>query len=460
MRTPQRRPEISVWPLALGAAFMTLAFVALAAARSAAVDAMRWVRHTNDVKLALAGARIALDEGDRTKAVALLARVRALTIDNPRQQERLDALDINASDVRMRLDQLASEEDTLLAFRDADAQRQRDRVVVALAVCALSSVVLVSLSIGLLRRDKRALARQMALLGSIVDSIGDAVVAIDHDHRFIVTNAAFRRVFARGVGHGRLAVDAANRQEAQNAEGAPLKLEEGPLARALAGESVDGLLMSIVRADGGAERSWLSASSRPVLDTHGAVQAAVAVLRDVTQERRDRALLERQAEELRMQSLVDDLTGLYNRRGFMLLGEQYARAAARSRRPFAIVFADLNGLKSINDTYGHEEGDRAIRRMGAILRATLRESDIVARLAGDEFVALLDGADEVIVGNVLARLQHQITVEQSRETKSYRLSVSIGSAFQSAGGSATIEALMTQADEIMYTHKTRSRRNG
>ena len=454
------RGSASIWLLVLAALFLVITFVVLVSARVAFIDATRWVQHTNEVKLAIARARIALDEGDRPGAVASIGEVRALTRDNPRQQARLARFDIGAPDVRLALDQLAEEEETLLAVRAGDEKHKREAVGIVLAVCALLSVGLVTASILLARRDQQALARHTALLGSILESIGDSVVAVDRDNRFLITNGTFRRIFGKGLEHGRLAVHAEQRQQAQKADGSPMTLEEGPLGRALAGESVDGLVMSLALSEPGRDRIWLSACSRPVLDEEHAVRAAVAVLRDVTRERSDRALLERQAEELRVQSLVDDLTGLYNRRGFLLLADQYARAALRSSRPFAVMFADLDGLKAINDGHGHDEGDRAIRRMAGILKTTLRESDIVARLGGDEFVALLDGADEMVVASVMARLQHEVTVEEAREAKPYRLSVSTGSAFQGAGGSTTIETLITQADERMYSQKMSSRSAG
>jgi diguanylate cyclase (GGDEF)-like protein len=446
----------AIWLLALAGLFLALTFGAFVVARNAFIDATRWVEHTNEVKVAIARARIALDEGDAVGAADGVRRVRDLTVDNPRQQARLARLDLDAPDVRAHFDDLTGEEDELLAVRRADAQRKSSVVWGVLGVSATLSVALALASFLLVRKSQHSLARQTALLGSILESIADSVVVIDPHRRFVVANAAFRRIFPQGVARGELAVDAADRQDARKEDGTPLELERGPLPRALRGDHVDSLVLSVAPS-APAARVWLSATSRPVRDERGQVTAAVAVLRDVTREREDRALLARQAEELRVQSLVDELTGLYNRRGFLLLAEQHARAAARSGRPFAILFSDLNGLKVINDVYGHDEGDRAIRRMAAIFKATLRDADIVARFGGDEYVALLDGANEASVAGVMARIKEELGVDAARERPQFQLSVSMGAAFHAVGDSQTIEELLALADDRMYSAKRASR---
>jgi len=91
---------------------------------------------------------------------------------------------------------------------------------------------------------------------------------------------------------------------------------------------------------------------------------------------------------LRSLSLIDDLTGLYNRRGFADLGEQYLKLARRTARGVTMVFLDLDRFKTINDSLGHHVGDQALMKVADILRATFRRSDIVARLGGDEFAVL------------------------------------------------------------------------
>ncbi len=96
----------------------------------------------------------------------------------------------------------------------------------------------------------------------------------------------------------------------------------------------------------------------------------------------------RMAEELRNLSLTDELTGLHNRRGFITLSQQQIRQAKRTKKEMLLLFVDLDGLKKINDGFGHSEGDRALFAVAALLRETFRDSDIVARIGGDEFAVL------------------------------------------------------------------------
>jgi PleD family two-component response regulator len=96
----------------------------------------------------------------------------------------------------------------------------------------------------------------------------------------------------------------------------------------------------------------------------------------------------RMQEQIRSLSLVDELTGLYNRRGFLTLASQQLKLAHRLKKRMLLVFADLDGMKRINDTLGHQEGDKALIEIAKILKETFRESDIIARLGGDEFVVL------------------------------------------------------------------------
>ena len=99
----------------------------------------------------------------------------------------------------------------------------------------------------------------------------------------------------------------------------------------------------------------------------------------------------RMDEEIRSLSLTDDLTGLYNRRGFTLLAEQEVKLAHRINRSMLLFFCDVDYLKSINDAHGHAQGDLALQEVSAILKETFREVDIMARLGGDEFVVLACG---------------------------------------------------------------------
>lgn len=157
-------------------------------------------------------------------------------------------------------------------------------------------------------------------------------------------------------------------------------------------------------------------------------------------------------EAVRRLSLTDELTGLYNRRGFFLLAEQQLHLSRRMNAESYLLFADLDGLKGINDTFGHEAGDRAIMQAADILRRTFQEADIIARLGGDEFavfVTSLLGGPEAIQGRLLEN------INQSNQTAptSYPISMSIGIETCHLVQSASLEDLVTRADAAMYLRK-------
>jgi diguanylate cyclase (GGDEF)-like protein len=154
---------------------------------------------------------------------------------------------------------------------------------------------------------------------------------------------------------------------------------------------------------------------------------------------------DRLRRELVRVSLTDELTGLHNRRAFLTLSRQQLAVARRSWQPFLLMFADLDGLKTINDTLGHEAGDRAIAGTGAILRACFRDSDVVARLGGDEFAVLMPETSPDAVQTVEDRLHGKLEASE--------LSLSTGWARLTPGEDISLEGLMVRADEALYTTK-------
>ncbi|MGH9945466.1 MAG: diguanylate cyclase [Pyrinomonadaceae bacterium] len=157
-------------------------------------------------------------------------------------------------------------------------------------------------------------------------------------------------------------------------------------------------------------------------------------------------------------SLTDELTGLYNRRGFYTLAEQQVKIARRTGGRFLVFYADMDGLKAINDTLGHHAGSQAIAEVGRVLRETFRESDIVARLGGDEFVALMLDSSEDAEGPVLQRLEERLKEAKDGRAGRFPVALSVGFAFFSPeGGSESLEEALHRADQMMYANK-RSRR--
>jgi two-component system cell cycle response regulator len=157
-------------------------------------------------------------------------------------------------------------------------------------------------------------------------------------------------------------------------------------------------------------------------------------------------------------SLVDDLTGLYNRRGFLSLGTSHLHLAQRASRRFVLLYADVDGLKEINDTFGHREGDVAIIKTAEILRTTFRHSDVVARLGGDEFVVIAVEAASDTDQQMLNRLQAQIDTFNADSRLGYDLSLSAGIAGYESTSPLKLEEMLAEADRALYARK-RGRRS-
>ena len=166
----------------------------------------------------------------------------------------------------------------------------------------------------------------------------------------------------------------------------------------------------------------------------------------------------RMEEEIRELSLRDALTGLYNRRGFFTVAEQKIKEAVRERKRLHLIYIDLNGLKAINDTLGHTEGDRALADAARVLRGTFRESDILARVGGDEFVIVSPETAESGEQACRARLFGNLEAFNRDEPRPYTLSMSWGATAYDPAAPRPLDDLMAEADERMYEHKRGARR--
>ena len=156
-------------------------------------------------------------------------------------------------------------------------------------------------------------------------------------------------------------------------------------------------------------------------------------------------------------ALRDELTGLYNRRGFFALADHQRRQCLRTGRSLVVVQADIDYLKEINDRFGHQAGDQAIGNTAAVLRCTFRESDIVARLGGDEFAAVAVDADDASAARIVERVERALEEQNRRESLPYHLSVSVGVAVLVPPARTTLADLLAEADRLLYQGKRGSR---
>jgi len=158
-------------------------------------------------------------------------------------------------------------------------------------------------------------------------------------------------------------------------------------------------------------------------------------------------------ERIRISSLTDELTGLYNRWGFFTLVEQQLRLSRRERKGVYMLYADVDHLKQINDTWGHQEGDRALIETGRILKATYRQSDIIARIGGDEFVVIPISTNGDNIGKIIDRLRQKLEERNARNDLNYALSISVGVACYDPYQPCTIDELLAEGDRRMYEDK-------
>jgi PAS domain-containing protein len=351
-RSPRRRGSLLLLAATLASLILTIA--AGYVTRLSLVEASWWVTHTDEVKLAIADCERALDHGDSVPLSLSMANVQRLTVDNARQQQNVARASLLAEQgSRSALEELFAsmqrEEDRLMTERSQQIASARWWSSAAFIVGALLTVLFGAGAFALLRAQGQELARQRALLEAILESVEEGIIATEASRSTIAMNAVARSIVGRSFPRDHLPDDWGAHIRATFEDGSAMQPKDGPLARALCGEIVEDVVYRIVPATGPSTEAgvWVSTTARPIRDESGRVIAAVATLRDITEQRAT-------AERLRDLSSTDELTGLLNRRGFLANAANRIATARSTKAPVALVFADVNGLKRINDELGHE----------------------------------------------------------------------------------------------------------
>jgi diguanylate cyclase (GGDEF)-like protein/PAS domain S-box-containing protein len=233
--------------------------------------------------------------------------------------------------------------------------------------------------------------------------------------------------------------------------------------RKLASQTTVFTEFELKRLDG--RRVWVRDLPRAVKDLGGRILYYDGIIVDITSRKKaenqlHKALLEleRVNQQLLSQSLMDDLTGLHNRRGFLTLGQQTLKYAKRFHSNVYLMFLDINDLKTINDTWGHNAGDQALADFGRILREVFRETDIIGRLGGDEFAALVLISSRSQYRALLARLEERLKAYNQKGGQKFAISVSMGAVRCSGGRRRSLESIIRQADKRMYEQKQKKSR--
>jgi diguanylate cyclase (GGDEF)-like protein len=171
-----------------------------------------------------------------------------------------------------------------------------------------------------------------------------------------------------------------------------------------------------------------------------------AMLRDLAE------VVERELAALQL-AVVDELTQLYNRRGFDHLSSYALEMCRRLGEPALLLYLDLDGFKRINDNLGHSEGDQALREFAVALKHAFRTSDVLGRIGGDEFAVLVTGASAEAVEPALLRLEQILDGRELRNARDYRVQFSVGTVAFDPSRHRGIAELMKEADGLMYREK-------
>jgi len=158
-------------------------------------------------------------------------------------------------------------------------------------------------------------------------------------------------------------------------------------------------------------------------------------------------------DQLRSFALTDDLTGLYNRRGFLILGLQHLKLASRTGKSLLLFFVDIDQFKRVNDSLGHLEGDAFLICCAEVLRSTFRASDIIARIGGDEFVILAQEGAGNGSGAIFDRLESALRSLNDKVDSPHKLSLSVGAARFDPQNPISLGELLALADREMFERK-------
>lgn len=285
-----------------------------------------------------------------------------------------------------------------------------------------------------------ALDTEAQLLPAILSSIQDLVVVVDMAGRVVLANEVARALIELGSHASVVPTFASD-------SGQPIDETHRPILRSLRGETVRQQEVSVRTKDG---VRWLSVNASPLRDDRGTITGAVSISRDVTELRLAR-------DAIAAAAVHDELTGLYNRRGFLDRGGAAVRLADRSGRGLAVFYIDLNEMKAINDQLGHAMGDAVLCELADTLREAVRSTDLVARLGGDEYVVLaIDCHTPADVAAMQVRIEASIAEHAARPDRRYPLSASIGAMhYTPKAGRRGIDELLSEADQRMYEAKQR-----
>ncbi len=282
----------------------------------------------------------------------------------------------------------------------------------------------------------------------ILNSAGEGILGLDLNGRHTFVNPSAARMLGYEVAEliGKPSHEIWHHFKAN---GSSYPVEECPIHAAYKNGNVHYKTDEVFwRKDGGSFP--VEYTSTPIVEDRR-LAGTVVTFKDISKRKQSE-------EALRTLLLIDELTGLYNRRGFLTFAKQQLNIAARMNKGMLLLYADVDDLKWINDTLGHQEGDRALIETAEILKKTFRESDIIARIGGDEFVVLAIEVHEGDAEILANRLQKELEDRNEKGNIGYKLSISAGIARNAPEDLCSIDELLKRADKLMYEQKRNKQR--
>jgi diguanylate cyclase (GGDEF)-like protein/PAS domain S-box-containing protein len=310
---------------------------------------------------------------------------------------------------------------------------------------ALAGLVGTILDITTRKEAERALAESERRYRTVVSALAEGVVLVDRERRVLASNPAAEAILR--LGREQLMTGAA--WPFVGDDGEPLAFDATPIADTLAtGREHANVVLALRHADG--SRAWIAVTTRALGEPGAPPTSVVASFADITERRMFLQQLEHAA-------FHDALTGLPNRKLFMERLDHALELARRRSERVAVAFVDLDQFKAINDSFGHETGDRLLAEIGRRLASALRGSDLVARLGGDEFCAILTGVDDAAAARSVAqRMADGFAAPLEIAGAVLRVTASIGIALY-PDHAADPSLLLRHADDAMYRVKSRGK---
>jgi diguanylate cyclase (GGDEF)-like protein/PAS domain S-box-containing protein len=286
---------------------------------------------------------------------------------------------------------------------------------------------------------ERQLEKQNDLLITIIDSLTHPFYVINVDDYTIMFANTAARLY--GVSEAETCYAFTHRRST------PCKDAEHPCIITRVLDTRESAVLEHIHYDRSGNPRIVEVHGYPIFDDQRNISQVIEYNIDVTERKR-------MEKKLADAAITDDLTGLFNRRGFFTLGEQQCRLADRHGRKMSLLYIDLDGFKNINDELGHKTGDEALIDTSDILRKAFRKSDIIARIGGDEFAVLLtEPAETPAEDVVLAHVMEKFNLHNKQDGRRYELLLSIGVAHYDPESPCSIDHLLNKADALMYENK-------